>query len=196
MKLPYIQEPPIGLSAKDQAIYERIQARRGGTLLPLDKALFHSPEFADGWNSMLGAVRTRGVLSTDIREICICRPALHNRAWFEWKHHAPLLAEAEGFTSDMMQVVSTPNPKSQGPLNDKQWAVLRYSDAMTTSVDVPQDIFGALAKAGFNNQEIVEITITCAAYNMVSRFLVALDVGEMNGHPPQSVSPADDGKST
>lgn len=91
-----------------------------------------------------------------------------------------------------MEVVSTPNPKSPGPLNDKQWAVLRYSDAMTTTIDVPHDVFSALSKVGFNNQEIVEITMTCAAYNMVSRFLVALDVGEENGHPPQSMALADD----
>lgn len=54
-------------------------------------------------------------------------------------------------------------------MNDKQWVVLRYADAMTRHVDVPQPLFDELKSTGFSNQEIVEITVTVAAYNMVSR---------------------------
>lgn len=48
MKIPYVQDSSEGLSPEDAAIYERIKLRRGGSLLPLDKALFHSPKLADG----------------------------------------------------------------------------------------------------------------------------------------------------
>jgi len=58
--------------------------------------------------------------------------------------------------------------------------VVRYSDAMTRDVSVPDKIFDGL-KSHFTDKEIVEITATVAAYNCVSRFLVALDVGEKNG---------------
>ena len=60
-----------------------------------------------------------------------------------------------------------------------QWAVVDYTDAMTKEVQVPDEIFAKL-KRWFGEQEIVEITATIAAYNCVSRFLVALDIGEMN----------------
>ena len=63
-------------------------------------------------------------------------------------------------------------------LNEKQWAVLNYTDAMTRHIKVPDPIFTGL-RQWFNEREIVEITATVAAYNCVSRFLVALDVGEM-----------------
>ena len=43
-------------------------------------------------------------------------------------------------------------------------------------------------KEHFSEQEIVEITATVAAYNLVSRFLVALDVGEKNDEVPEFVS--------
>lgn len=69
---------------------------------------------------------------------------------------------------------------SQGPLDKKHLAVLQYVDAMTKDVRVSDDVFEML-KAEFTEKEIVEITATIAAYNCVSRFLVALDVGEMNG---------------
>ncbi|OQV04639.1 hypothetical protein CLAIMM_09492 isoform 2 [Cladophialophora immunda] len=137
------------------------------------------------WNSLLGAVRTKSCLPDDLREIAICRPAILNRAWFEWAHHAPLLAAAPGFTEEQFKVVKQLEPQSQGALTDKQWAVLRYCDAMTKSVTVSDDDFGNLKAVGFTEQEIVDITLTCAAYNMVSRFLVALDIGEANNKVPE-----------
>ncbi|KAL8747478.1 MAG: hypothetical protein Q9190_000645 [Brigantiaea leucoxantha] len=63
-------------------------------------------------------------------------------------------------------------------LNERQWAVMAYTDAMTRDIRVPDGIFEGL-RVFFTNQQIVEITATVAAYNCVSRFLVALDVGEM-----------------
>ncbi|KAI4157699.1 MAG: hypothetical protein LQ342_008085 [Letrouitia transgressa] len=63
-------------------------------------------------------------------------------------------------------------------LSERQWAVMAYTDAMTLDVRVPDPIFERL-KALFSNQEVVETTATVAAYNCASRFLVALDVGEM-----------------
>lgn len=65
--------------------------------------------------------------------------------------------------------------------------MLRYADAMTRSVKVPQSLFDEV-KALFNEQEVVEITATVASYNLVSRFLVALDIGEQNDKAPDFVS--------
>jgi alkylhydroperoxidase family enzyme len=139
-------------------------------------------------NALLGAVRTKNSLADDIREICICRVALINSAWFEWNAHYPILLKAEGFTDEMGKVVKELHPTSQGALSAKQWAVLQYADAMTRHVSVPEAVFDAVKSQGFNEQEIVEITTTTAAYNMVSRFLVALNVGEQNDKVPEMSS--------
>jgi alkylhydroperoxidase family enzyme len=77
------------------------------------------------------------------------------------------------------------HPTSQGDLSDAEWAVLRYADKMTRDVAVDDGTFEALKKAGLSNQEIVEVTATVAGYNLVSRFLVALDVGEQNDKVPE-----------
>jgi len=69
----------------------------------------------------------------------------------------------------------------------QQRAVLAYADFMTLAIAVPDDVFAALSLpeaeggAGLNDRQVVELTATVAAYNCVSRFLVALDVGENNG---------------
>lgn len=69
--------------------------------------------------------------------------------------------------------------EAEGELSEMQWAVMAYTDAMTRDVKVREEIFEKL-RLYFGQKEIVEITATVAAYNCVSRFLVALDVGEMN----------------
>jgi alkylhydroperoxidase family enzyme len=184
MRIPYTDNPPKNLNPEEQEVLKRVQARRGPRgLIPLDLALLHSPPIADGWNALLGAVRTKTDLYPDIREIAICRVARINEAWFEWDAHLPILAEAmerEGNVAEKLEKMQELNPTENGPLSDSQWAVLRYTDVMTKDVKVPDEIFHALKDVGLNDKEIVELTVTVASYNMVSRFLVALDVAEKN----------------
>lgn len=53
-------------------IADRIRERRGARgLTDLDGALLHVPPIADGWNSLLGAVRTKGHLPGDVRELLV-----------------------------------------------------------------------------------------------------------------------------
>lgn len=183
MRLPYVPDPPPTSSPEDQAIVDRIAARRAPRpLTSLDLALLHSPPVADGWNSFLGAVRTRTLLPADLRELAICRVASVNRAWYEWMHHAPL-ASAAGVGEEAMALVKT----RVGPLGDinkpeagftpQQWAVLCIADEMTRSVEVSDGTF-ATVRGLFGEREVVEIVSTVACYNCVSRFLVALD-GEL-----------------
>ncbi|KPI45828.1 uncharacterized protein AB675_946 [Cyphellophora attinorum] len=185
MRLPYTDNPPKNLSQQDEEVLKRVLVRRGEKgLIPLDLTLLHSPNVTDGWNSLLGAIRTRTALPAAIREIAICRPALINEAWFEWNAHAPILLAADGFTEAKLSVVQQLHPKSQGDLSDQEWAVLVYADEMTRNVKVSEETFGKLRSVGFGEKDVVEITATVASYNMVSRFLVALDVGEQNGLKP------------
>ena len=80
----------------------------------------------------------------------------------------------------MFNIVAKEEPADRGALSEKLWAVLKYTDAMTRDVYVDSETFQNLKTQGFNDREVVEITATAAMYNCVSRFLVALDVGEKN----------------
>ncbi|KAJ5586933.1 4-carboxymuconolactone decarboxylase family protein [Penicillium hispanicum] len=184
MRLPYVPDPPPTSTPDEARILASVQARRApNALLPLDLALLHSFPVADGWNSFLGAIRTRTTLSTVIRELAICRVAVINGALFEWEQHAPLLQQG-GLSEEALQVIGNAqadfsHDESVKSLSRDQRAVLQYTDSMTKTVTVPDEVFQEL-KNCFSDQEIVEITATVAAYNCVSRFLVALDVGEKN----------------
>ncbi|KNG82664.1 4-carboxymuconolactone decarboxylase [Aspergillus nomiae NRRL 13137] len=184
MRLPYVPNPPPTATPEEAEILNRVQTRRGEKgLIPLDLALLHSFPVADGWNSFIGAIRTRTSLSQAIRELIICRIAVINGAWFEWDQHSPLLMEG-GCSAEAVAVVrdaqaDIAQKAQEKVIGPEEAAVLKYTDAMTKTVTVPDDVFQEL-KGLFNDREVVEITATAAAYNCVSRFLVALDVGEKN----------------
>ena len=109
--------------------------------------------------------------------------AVLNRAWYEWEQHVPLL-RASGVSEEYVQHILHLPPKETGPIKQEQYAVvLLCTDCMTLDVNVPEHVSQNLKRI-FSDREIVEITATIAAYNCVSRFLVALDVGERNGQNP------------
>lgn len=160
MRIPYIPDPPETSTPEEQAIVERIRARRAPRpLQSLDRALLHCPPVADGWNTFLGAVRTKTSLPDDIRELAISRVAVCNKAWYEWKHHAPLAVQG-GVSVEALEVVKQDalGEKSE-LLNEKQWAVLLYTDEMTRNVHVSDATFNLL-KSLFNDREVTEITAT------------------------------------
>src|SRR5687767_7375414 len=58
MRVPYA--PSTAPDEESRPIYERIAARRAPRpLQPLDLALLQNPAVADGWNSFIGAIRTK-----------------------------------------------------------------------------------------------------------------------------------------
>jgi len=83
--------------------------------------------------------------------------------------------------------LTNPNPSTTTTTNEDrltplQLTVLQYTDAMTRDIVVSDEVFERLKTvAGFSDTQCVELTSVIAAYNCVSRFLVALDVGERNG---------------
>jgi len=165
MRLPYTPNPPQPTSAEEASIVQRIQARRQPRpLQPLDLTLLHAPPVADGWNSFLGAVRTKTSLPDDLRELAISRVAVCNRAWYEWAHHAPLAVKA-GVGEEVMEAVVRrdgalrPDEERPEALTEEQWAVLRYTDEMTRDVQVRDEAFDELKRL-FSEREIVEITAT------------------------------------
>lgn len=176
MRVPYVPNPPPTSTDAEAAIVARVQARRAPRpLQPLDLALLHSPPVADGWNSFLGAVRTQTSLGDDIRELAISRVAVCNRAWYEWTHHAPLAVKG-GVSEKALEAVKRESLGERPELlNEKQWAVLLYTDEMTRNVQVKDETF-ALLKSLFNDQEVIEITATVSI-------------------PPSSLQPADSHRS-
>lgn len=158
-------------SAEAKPLVERIVAERGSILL-LYQMLLHSPPVASGWLNYLTAIRQLSTLPGDLRELLIMRVAVLNGAPYEADQHAPI-ALKEGITQAQLdQLDGWEKSTLFTPL---QRAALAYTDAMTRQVRVPQEVFDAV-RMHLDERKVIELTATVAAYNMVSRFLEALQV--------------------
>ncbi|WP_417218007.1 carboxymuconolactone decarboxylase family protein [Arthrobacter sp.] len=160
---------PYAIPSNDVAA--SISNRRGGQLTPLDLLLSHNDALASGWNSLLGAVRNEFSFPGDLREMAILRIGHLNHARYEWDAHLPV-ARAEGLPDEVIATLEQESPHTGHEIHD---ALLGYIDEMTLDVVVTQETFEQL-RLHFSDVAIAELTAIVASYNMVSRFLVALDV--------------------
>lgn len=156
---------------------EKIAAQRG-SVLHLYQMLLHSPPLAEGWLAYLTAVRLRGVLPGALRELVIMRVAALNGAQYEADQHAPI-ALKEGLTQAQLEALASWNEADC--YDAKQRAVLALTDAMTRDIRVPDGVFEAV-RSRMSEREVVELVATVAAYNMVSRFLEAMQI---HSHDPR-----------
>ena len=152
-------------------LVERIVAERGG-VLHLYQMLLQSPPVASGWLNFLTAIRQKSSLPAALRELVIMRVAVINGAPYEAEQHAPI-ALREGVSQAQLDDLNA--WESSDKFDPTQRAVLGYTDAMTKGIQVPDAVFAAL-RAVFTDRLIVELTATVGAYNMVSRFLEALQI--------------------
>lgn len=149
----------------------RLMAARGRVSL-LYQVLLNSAPIAAGWEQLLTAVRQQTTVPADLRELVILRVAVLNGARFEFEAHVPH-ALAAGLSDAQIQAVRDAQP---GELfGERERQVLTLTDAMTRDITVPPALMDALQQV-YDARGLVELVTTVAAYNMVSRLLVALDV--------------------
>lgn len=172
-RVPYV---PADL-AEPRDIVDAVRARRGGVLRNLDRLLLHSPELTRGWNTYLSAVRTRLHLDPRVRELSICAVAVLNQAEYEFFHHAPELLKAGGSQAQLEALRDVDAALNDAAhFDERERAVLALTVEMTRNVKVSDATFARARQHLGGVQSLVELIATIATYNMVSRFLVALEV--------------------
>ena len=180
MRISYTPKEPTDLTPENEAIYERIKERRKPRpLIPLDLAMLHNPNIADGFSSLMGAIRTKSSLGLAPMELAICSVAVLNSAVYEWTAHAPLALKA-GVKREALEAVLIGDVKNSSVLTEEEIDVLDFTYQSTKKIKISDEMMEKL-KSRYTDQQVMELTITVGGYNMVSRFLVALDVTESNG---------------
>ena len=152
------------------AVEARLLAARGA-ITPLYRILLNSPVAAEGWEAMMTIVRQRLTLSPRLRELVILRIAVLNDAPYEFQAHLPHAAAA-GLAEGEIAALRDEAPARFGPI---ERSVIAYCDAMTRDIRVDDATYAAVA-AHFDATALIDLTVTIAAYNMVSRLLTALDI--------------------
>lgn len=163
---------PPGTRPELAELEARIAAQRG-RVSPLYQVLLNSPPMAHGWEQLLTAVRNRSTLPADVRELVILRVAVLNGATYEYEAHVPIALKA-GATEQ--KIAALRDPKAIGPgLGDFEHALIELTDTMTTAIEVPPALYERV-RGFLDERQVVDAMVTIGAYNMVSRFLVALEM--------------------
>lgn len=168
IRVPLVQP---GTRAELAEVESRIMAERGRVSL-LYQVLLNSGPIASGWERMLTAVRNQTGVPADLRELIILRVAVLNCAVFEFDAHVPHAQKAGVSEEKIAGLHEAELPSVYTPL---ERLVLDLTDRMTRDVVVPEEVIDRL-REHFDATGIVEVVATVAAYNMVSRLLVALNV--------------------
>lgn len=166
--------PPIEPGTRPELadIERTILAERGRVSL-LYQVLLNSAPIAEGWEKMLSAVRNRSSLAASLRELVILRVAVLNGASYEFDAHVPH-AERAGVSQQKIDALKEGRLGAQFTPDER--LVLDLTDAMTRDIRVPDALFERL-RGRFDSRGLVDLVATVAAYNMVSRLLVALNIG-------------------
>ena len=176
--ISYITDTDIEQQRAPADLVAAIRARRAnGQLLNLDRMLLHSPPIARGWNGFMGSIRKELNVSPLLRELAICAIAKLNRAEYEWVQHAPEFLATGGTQSqlDALQDIDKA-PGDRENFSELERLVLQLTAEMTRNIEVNPSTMNAL-RTYFSDREVAEIVCVIASYNMVSRYLVALQVG-------------------
>ena len=165
--------PPVvpGTRPELAALEQRIVQARG-RISTLYRVLLNSLPIAQGWEAMLNAVRNRISLPARLRELVILRIATLNGARYEFDAHVPHARKAGVSEEAIAALRAGAVPQALEPPDR---LVLELADAMTRDIVVPDALYERL-EPHFDAQRLVELVATIAAYNMVSRFLVALRI--------------------
>jgi len=167
----------VRLIEKEQAspevreIFQKIEDN-GARILNLYKVAAHSPKVFLNLIRLGNSVIGRMELPPRLREIVILRVAKLTGSEYEWAQHTPMALEV-GISQKQLDSIS--DWKSSSEFNNEERAVLQYTDEVAQNVTVTNQTFNRL-KNFFNEQTIVELTITIGYYGMLARLLVPLQV--------------------
>ena len=162
-------------AGRDPALVAAIEQRRGGRLLNLDRTLLWSEPLARSWNVFLRTLRQELSLPAKLRELAICVVARATKADYEFRFHAPEFEKAGG-SAAQVTALGDPDAAAASPLFEPlERAVIRYALASTRELGIPQALGDELSRS-LTPTELVELAAVVAGYNMVARFLLALQV--------------------
>ena len=150
---------------------EQIRKERGGRFPNLFHMQLYNPAVADGWLRLGTAVRYKSELDDASRELAICLVARTTGAEYEWRAHRRIAAELGISEKALEGILDWRN----GEFDARQRAVLALAEELTRNVTV-QDATFKQASDQLTPRETVELVTTVAYYNMVSRFLVGLQI--------------------
>lgn len=147
-------------------------SRESGRVGNIFRAMAHSPRLLHQFMRLGSDLRYRTRLDPRLRELAILTVGRLTGAVYEYVHHLAL-ARRVGVTDE--QIAGLPVWERHPAFGEQERAVIRYAEAVTRDIRVPDAVWQAV-RAFLDEEQMVELTLTVAFYNLVVRFLEAIQV--------------------
>ena len=136
------------------------------------RMLAHSPSHFETYVRMGNAIRFKGELDPRLRELAITRTGILCKSEYEVIAHKRI-GKGIGLKDD--KILALEEGPDADAYNDLERDVLRFTDALVTLDDVPEELFNRLATA-LTPGALVELHLAVGFYIMTSKFLVTFGV--------------------
>ena len=136
----------------------------------LYRTLGNAPAMLKAWVDMAWPLRSEPETDRGLRELLIMRVAQLTQAGFEWVAHWDM-AVHHGVTTEQLGELATWRASSR--FSEEQRAALAATDELTTNIELSDATFEELRRH-FEPGPVVELVLTAAFYNCVSRTLRGL----------------------
>lgn len=139
----------------------------------LYRLMGHSPELLRAWIAFAWPLRLKATTDRSLRELLILRGAQICNAKFEWAHHVPM-AFAAGVSAE--QIHALPEWRTASCFDARTRAALRVAEEVSQGPGASGDAIAGLRAAGFNEAQVIELTLTASFYVCVARFLTSMGI--------------------
>ena len=116
-------------------------------------------------------------LDAKLRELAVLQLFRVNRCDYGFQQHV-IIGKAAGLNDK--QIANVGAYRTYPYYGDDERLVLEYAETVTRDVTVPDELFARIRER-FSDQEIVELTMVIAYWNMMSRFLMPLQIETEEG---------------
>ena len=174
-RIPYVDAATA--SPEVQAIFGRLEKNATSLfgrpfVLNVMRALAHSPVLLRRVSSLGNVLLNDLKLDPKLRELAVLQLFRVNRCDYGFQQHV-VIGKAVGLNDK--QIANVSGYRSYPYYSDVERLVLEYAEVVTRDLVVSDDLF-ARVRDRFRDGEIVELTMVIAYWNMMSRFLVPLQV--------------------
>jgi AhpD family alkylhydroperoxidase len=159
------------VSPDTAALYDALLAQRG--VVPnMFKVLAHAPDIAQGVAGFLKPLLSDGALTGWYKELVAVRISTLHQSEYAIRAHA---ASARKKGASEPQIAGVPDFEA-GPYNEKEKWGFRLADRLHRGPREIDDRFYSDLRLHFTEDEVIELFLTAAAFEMFPRFIDGLRI--------------------
>jgi len=139
--------------------------------LNIFRTLAVHPKLLRSWLPFGGRLLQGSILSPRIRELVILRTAAMCESHYEWGQHVAIGRDAGLNDEEIVACAARPLSDSGFEWPDVDLLVLEATDQLVGEHCVADDTWASLAAAGWNDEQLVELTMLAGHYAMLAGML-------------------------